>query len=25
MPTDDEAHSLLGILDAATKAMKGDD
>ena len=24
MPTDDEAHSLLGILDAATKAMKGD-
>jgi len=25
MLTDDEAHSLLGILDAATKAMKGDD
>ena len=25
MPTDDEAHSLLGILDTATKAMKGDD
>jgi TrmH family RNA methyltransferase len=25
MPTDDEAHSLLGILDAATKAMKDDD
>ena len=25
MPTDDEAHSLLGILDAATKAMKGGD
>ena len=25
MPTDDEAHSLLGILDAATKAMESDD
>tara|TARA_X000001036_G_scaffold144949_1_gene137833 strand:+ start:254 stop:1033 length:780 start_codon:yes stop_codon:yes gene_type:complete len=24
MPTNDEAHSLLGILDAATKAMNGD-
>jgi hypothetical protein len=25
MPTDDEAHQLLGLLDAATKAMNRED